>query len=406
MAEPLDVLRSGPMPTDPDRDFSRGLLARVRDELASQSTRLERAVPATTRRVVDDEVLDEALELLRGTAAEFDPFGRGACIANHAPMTADALCELGRPDAVMERTVRYRKYLVDAPRPWNPIRRDDWRAALGDFDRAGDWVAWFDRELADAPWTEVLDRWVPRLAAGSLASGTHGVLRTAHAARSLRRRHTALRLHELAEGLAFWAARYQTFPESIGLELGLRPSSALAHVEQLDEHRRRHWLLFTEPLENLASVPSFAHVTNLVDVTIDPWEFLDDLTATYARILVTNAALVRARGLVHGLTGGAATRMMLDSLSPPATEISLRYGWQLAAGFYAGLVVEPPADTVDDVQVDVETLIDDAVACGDEHAIKTVELCLDAYARQHDRVHLVAARETTAALLRSGLSLP
>src|SRR5205823_9411182 len=108
-------------------------------------------------------------------------------------------------------------------------------------------------------------------------------------------------------------------PESIGPEFALRPSSALAHVEQLDDQDRRNWLLFTQPIEKLASVPSFAHATDLVDPTIDPWEFLDDLIATYARILVTNAASVRPRGLVHGLTAGAATRMMLDSLSPAST---------------------------------------------------------------------------------------
>ena len=164
--------------------------------------------------------MDEALELLAGTAAEFDPFGRGFCIANHAPMTADALCELGRPDAVIERTQRYRKYLMDAPRAWNPIDGDEWRAALGDYDRAGDWVVLFDRELAEAPWTDVLDRWVPRLAAGSYGSGTHTVLRAAHTTRSLGRRHTPQRLHELAEGLAFWAARYATLPETIGPERG------------------------------------------------------------------------------------------------------------------------------------------------------------------------------------------
>ncbi len=187
MGDALDTLRIEPSPASPDGGFAQRLLGQVTDALDGPAT-FDLAMPKA--RVVDDEVLDEALEIVRGTAPEFDPFGRGFCIANHAPMTADALCELGRPDAVIERTLRYRKYLIDAPRPWNPIPRDDWRAALGDYNRAGDWVVLFDRELAEAPWAQVLDRWVPRLAAGSVGSGTHGILRAAHAARALGRAAT------------------------------------------------------------------------------------------------------------------------------------------------------------------------------------------------------------------------
>ena len=140
-------------------------------------------------------------------------------------MTADALCELGRPDAVMERTQRYRKYLMDTPRAWNPIDANEWRAVLGDYDRAGDWVVLFERELAEAPWTEVLDRWVPRLAAGSYGSARTpcSVLRARPAPRSP---PTAQRLHELAEGLGFWAARTRPCPKR-SAPRALRPSAAL-----------------------------------------------------------------------------------------------------------------------------------------------------------------------------------
>ncbi len=349
--------------------------------------------------------MDEALELLAGTAAEFDPFGRGLCIANHAPMTADALCELGRPDAVIERTQRYRKYLTEAPRAWNPIDADEWRAALGDYDRAGDWVVLFERELAEAPWTDVLDRWVPRLAAGSYGSGTHTVLRAAHATRSLGRRHTPQRLHELAEGLGFWAARYETLPEAIGPERALRPSAALREIEQLPIGDRRGWFLFSEPIDKLATLDSFASATDLVDPSGDPLTFLDDLTDAYARILAANVSEVFPRALAHGLTAGTATRMLLPWLSPESTTIALRYGWQLSAAFYAAMVLEPAVGACEAPDLSQDELVDDALACGDEHAIKTLEVCLAAHRRRPDPVYLLAAHETTHALLRTGLSL-
>jgi Questin oxidase-like len=406
MVDPLDALATAPTTVAPDPEFGRVLLDRVDDELRRPPGAAAAPAPDGIAPIaIDDEVLDEALEILRGTAPEFDPFGRGFCIANHAPMTADALCELGRADAVIERTARYRKYLTDSPRPWNPIDADGWREALGDYDRLGDWVVFFERELAEDAWVEVLDRWVPRLAAGSYGSGTHTVLRAAHATRSLGRRHTALRLHELAEGLAFWAARYETLPETIGPARALRPSAALPQIEQLADDDRRGWLFFTEPLDKLATLDSFAGATDLVDTSGDPWSFLDDLTDAYARLLASNASLVFPRALVHGLTAGTATRMLAPWLSPQATEIALRYGWQLAAAFYAGLVLEPPIEACDASDITREDLVEEALACGDEHAIKTLEVCLAAHRRRPDPVYLVAARATTRALVRTGLSL-
>ena len=111
----------------------------------------------------------------------------------------------------------------------------------------------------------------------------------------------------------------------------------------------------------------------------------------------------------HRCTYEEAKKMVLEAynqFSPEATEISLRYGWQLAAAFYAALALEPPADVVGDTDVDIDALIDDAVACGDEHAIKALEVCLGAHTRRADPVYLVAARETTAGLVRSGFALP
>src|SRR6202011_5295457 len=87
--------------------------------------------------------------------------------------------------------------------------------ALGDYKRVGDWIGLFDETLKEAAWRAVLDRWVARLAPGIAAAAYHGVLRTAPAARSLGDHETPQRVHELAEGLGYWAATYQPLPGSI-----------------------------------------------------------------------------------------------------------------------------------------------------------------------------------------------
>ncbi len=124
--------------------------------------------------------LDDALEMLAPYGIELKNGN-----SNHAPMVAEALCALGRPDAVMPWITRYRERMVPRPLAGGRLRREDWRSALGERVRFADWSAFFSEELHEAPWREVLDRWMGRLAPGFCAAATHGVIRVGHAARSL-----------------------------------------------------------------------------------------------------------------------------------------------------------------------------------------------------------------------------
>jgi hypothetical protein len=157
------------------------------------------------------DVLDEVLDQFAKRGPEFGPG-----LSNHGPMAAEALVALGREDAVTTWSEWYVAKLDSPMDARNPIARDEWREALGDMRRAGDWSVYFARELDELPWQKALDVWVARLAPGIMAGATHGILRTAHAVRSLGRGETAHRRRELAEGLAYWAARYQELPSSAG----------------------------------------------------------------------------------------------------------------------------------------------------------------------------------------------
>ena len=88
-------------------------------------------------------------------------------MTSHAPMAAEALCAMGRPEAVLPWVERYRKGMLPRPQTRERIDRAAWRSALGREERDADWVAFFAGELQEAPWGEVLDRWVGRLAPGS-----------------------------------------------------------------------------------------------------------------------------------------------------------------------------------------------------------------------------------------------
>jgi len=170
--------------------------------------------------------IDEALEILHRTGP--DLVGGNS---NHGPMVTEALFALGRPDAVLPWIEGYKSRFQDCPQTRNPISPEGWHESLGDSSRGTDWVAFFDRELAQAPWQALLQAWVPRLAPGLWAAATHGLIRTGHAVRSLAAGTTPQRLHELAEGLGYWAARYQILPgRPSGRHTGHSPSEAVQYV--------------------------------------------------------------------------------------------------------------------------------------------------------------------------------
>jgi hypothetical protein len=413
MPDPLEALRRPHEPADPRPEFAHDLLTRVRARVqpagvAARPAREERTAmtTATTAPTAAYGALDDALDALTGTAPEFDPWGTGFCLTNHAPMAVEALCAMGRPDAVGSWVEWYRRMLDDAPAPREPIVAGDWRDALGDLGRVTDWTNFFHAELAEDSWVEVLNRWVARLAPGMYTAGTHGPLRVAHAVRALGDAETPLRVRELGEALGYWAAYYETLPDAVAKPAGLLPSQALERVEQLPLNDRTGWLLFIEPIAKLDGLRAFASVADLVDVERDPSEFLCDLTAAIAGLLVTNVATVSPRPIVHAFTAGSATRLMLPHLTSEVTAQSLRYGWQVAAAFYAALFLEPAANVVETPDELIDDLIDEAIACRDEHGIKITEACVREYRINPNPVYLVAARETTRRLVERGVPLP
>ena len=332
-----------------------------------------------------DEMLDllsfASVELLNGNA-------------NHGPMASEALFTLGRDDAVLPWVENYRGRLVDRPTPSSPIPSDQWREQLGQRDRMGDWIAFFQRELESAPWQDVVRTWLPRLAPGLMAAAAHGLIRTAHAVRSLSSRETTQRKYELAQGLGYWAARYYTLPGTPSAShANLTPNEALAHVNRLHGPGADLRGPIHEQIKGLEDHPEFAPAIDLVDPSGDISRFISSITATFAGIYLSSSKDLIAH--VHAVTAPSSLRMLLPYLDEDDARQAARYAWQACAAIYSWYATIPPQDTsaLETPPYDREDLIDRAVRAGGAHSIKFTEACLREHTLNPNPVYLAAAHD-------------
>ena len=335
--------------------------------------------------------IDEMLDHLSFASAEMVNGN-----ANHGPMAAEALFAMGREDAVVPWIDGYRSRLMYRPSPSLAIPREEWREYLGVRERLGDWVQFFETELEEAPWQDVIRQWVPRLAPAVMAAATHGLIRTAHAARSLSSQETPQRRDELAQGLGYWAARYYTLPgDPSPSDAGHTPRSALDHVDLLHDLSFDGTGPVSEQIKGMEEHPEFAPVINLVDTGNDLSRFISHLTENFAAIYLASPKNLIA--YVHTVTGPSALRMLTPYLDEDDVRQAARYAWQACAAVYAWYSGAPAQDTSGLVapEEDHDDLIDRAVAAGGAHSIKFTEACLREYALNPKPVYLVAAKDAS-----------
>jgi hypothetical protein len=346
--------------------------------------------------VASHMVMDDALAVL----SPYGPELKNG-LTSHAPMAAEALCALGRPEAVMPWIEAYRAGMLPRPLIRERIDRAQWRSKIGREDRVADWSALFADELQTEPWRAVLDRWVARLAPGICASATHGVIRVGHAVRSLADSDSPRRLAELADALALWAATYQELPtDPRAPDRGLRPRDAILQVAVLPADRRRFSGTITSSLDALGDSPDFAPVIGLVDVSGDARALVAELTDLFARVYLANAHdVLTAIVFIHGVTSIAALGNILPHLTGTTVRPALRFAWQSSCGLYAAFGNRPaPTEAIEPPAEDAETLVDMALAHGDEHAIKFTEACLRYNALNPSPAYLAAVRHAVGLL--------
>jgi hypothetical protein len=314
---------------------------------------------------------DRALKALQGTGPELR---NGA--PNHAPMVVEALAALGRDDAVPRWIEGWLE--EDCPRlmtspQTETVLDDNWRAALGDFTRLGEWQNLFRQELARSSWRNVLDCWLPRLIPGSMAAGTHGIIRCGHACRALNNEVTPLRLEEMAAALAYCAARYRTIGGAPQLSGPLGLETAVRELPLLESDIDRRG---PPPriVRRLNERPDFTRAINRLAPQADISSALSELAEIGARIYLHDAAR-HPLVLLHAVTGPAAVHLLLTNASPGLRSTAFAYMWQAVAAWVAAFSRGLPNEQVRATGAAWGEIIDLSVQSRDDHAIKFTEAC-------------------------------
>ena len=339
---------------------------------------------------METDALDDALAVFAGTAPSYGSLG----LANHGPMVAEALVHLGRADAVAGWVARYRVRLDEAPpAAARPLTEEDWPAALGQAGRYAEWLALFEREVADRPPSAVVGEWAPRLLPGAIGAATHGLIRSGHAVRALSVADTAPRRLELATALAFWASSYHELPGPPLLIGHERVAEALADLPYLPDEAPRRVLISDRVASVVDIADEFEQAVASLGWTGGALELLDRLAAGGSLAYLRNADDGGAIGLLHAVTSPLACEMLLPWMAEEDRDAALGYVWQAVAALHVAYDEDRLAPVSAAVDLSAGALVDHALESGDEHTIKLTEAALRSYERSGDPLLLMAAAD-------------
>ncbi len=339
---------------------------------------------------MDTGILDEAYQRLHRTGPEWGE----ARLTNHGPMAVEVLYRRGREDRVEPWLDAYIGRLGEQPGPRDAISDSTWREALGAGSRLGDWAVYLNRQVTEHPWQDVLATWWPRLLPGIAAGATHGVIRTGHAARALLANgQSQAAATELADALAFWAARALPVPGAVPPAGRLDPATALGAIPRIPEQRGP----VAARLAQLAAMAAWPASVAALKPAGTPEEVpallqgvVDAATLHYLRHGQASPVL-----LVHAATAPNAVLHTLPVLPRELWVPSMSGAWAAAATIISafaparpGAQPPPPPGTGSPTAAEV---LERAVAHGDEHVIKFADTAAEVHERTGDPDALAAA---------------
>lgn len=213
------------------------------------------------------------------------------------------------------------------------------------------------------------------------------MIRTAHAVRSLRAagdRPEPVLVDELAQGLAYWAARYAPLAGDPRLAGRLTAVPALAGLPRLDPGGPGDGPGLIGRMLAVRVLPDYPGRLDVWGAPADPDAALDELIGAAARVLVARPDAPIA--FCHAVTAPAAVRLVLPELPDPLRTASVAASWQSVGAIVAGFAsprMAAESDPAGDPPAAGAELAARAVEHGDEHVIKLTEAA--ARARPHRR---------------------
>ncbi|MGD0594771.1 MAG: questin oxidase family protein [Acidimicrobiales bacterium] len=319
-----------------------------------------------------DDVLDEAYQRLFAYGPEFEGY-----LSNHGPMVVEVLERRGRPEATHGWLDGYTARLEPAPSPRWAIARDEWREPLGDPMRVGDWLDFFEAEVRDRPWREVLLEWWPRLMPGAVGCATHGLIRTGHALRSLEAKETEWRVRELGAALGYWAARFHSLPATREPEGELDPADTLAQVPRIEDPQGDA----ATRVSQLTTAPSWHDALAGLRPPADRQQVPAELDALAAAAVSQYLDHGREEPvmLVHAATAPAAAAAALPSLPVDLWGLTWQEAWRASAAITACYAGATPGERTFLPPLAAEEILSRAIENGDEHLIKFTDVALLAH---------------------------
>lgn len=312
--------------------------------------------------------------------------------SNHAPMTADALVASGQADRVASWVESYGRQLSFAASSGTVLSERS--SALGVYARRFDWVSTFASELEQSSPRVVVSKAFSLLGPGLFAAGWHGLLRAAHAYRAVEREPTPATRRELANGLAFWAARFQELPGTPGASArsGLSITQALLEVPLVPSASRVSSGLISDQVGAVKSLTAFVTAVEAVDLRAQSSDdSLNALVKAAARLFVNVGG--NDIVLLHAITGTSALRLLWPALDDDARRAAIGFAFRTVAAAYAVKAKGPQAfDPVASPTTSADALLEKGGARSDEHDIKLTEACVREF-RAGGGEELLAAAE-------------
>jgi hypothetical protein len=285
-------------------------------------------------------------------------------------MAIIALHELGASDArLSEFFARYRRRLEPVPGRKGPIARETWRDHLGTQARYGDYLPFFQGEVARLGEGGAVREYLPVLMPGVAGSSFHPLIRLGYAVHA----HDAA---DVAVSLAYFADAFLALGGAT--EAGAGGAEPLELLRRIAEtpalaHRPPGDGPIFERLRAIAALPEFARVSG---------EALGAANLTLASLADAAAALYATTPNItslHAVTAVHALRV----LSPLMDDRAGANRWLLQAFGATYIAVGTPALRADDERARMEArpapsweaIAAAAAASNDEHVIKLVYTC-------------------------------